>query len=129
MKRLILTLVVLTLLPFQALADCEIKSGISELPNGNYEYTKAAHICVGETVRDLKISLGQNIKLSEALGLKDLALYKANERAEIWMNMSYKLETRIETMDSMYQKQKWLYFGLGILATSAAIYGAGQLSR
>lgn len=129
MKKLILAIMVVCMLPLQALAECKWETGITKLSNGNYEYTKECHVKVGETVRDLNISLGQNLKLTEALSFKDLALTKANERADLWMNTSYKLEARIETMDSIYQRNKWLYFGLGILVASAAVYGAGQLNN
>lgn len=128
MRNLVVALMIALMLPFQAFADCDFSTGITKTEDG-YLYTKECHIKVGETVRDLEISLLQNKKLGEAITLKDLALSKANERADLWMNTSYKLEARVETMDSLYQRNKWLYFGLGILAASAAVYAAGQLNN
>lgn len=129
MRKLIIGLMVFLILPLQALADCDFSTGITSLPNGNYEYTKACHIQVGEMKRDLKIALEQNLYLTKALSLKDFALKAADNRATLWMDTSHKLEARIEIIDSLYQRDKWLYFGLGILATGAAIYGAGQLNH
>lgn len=129
MKKLICSILAVCLFSNVAMAECDWSTGIKPLSNGNYEYTKECHIKVGETVRDLKISDEQVKKLTQAISLKDLALEKANERAELWRGTSMQLEARVETMDSLYQRNKWLYFGLGVLATSAAVYAAGQLHR
>ena len=129
MKKTILALVMLSLFPFSALAECEWKTGITKLPSGTFEYSRDCHFKVGETVRDLGIAKEQYRLTTEALTLKDLAISKADARAELWMQTSYSLEKRIETLDKMNTQTKWIYFGLGVLATSAAIYGASQLSR
>lgn len=126
MKQFLIVLIAICL-SVNSFATCDFSTGITKTEQG-YLYTKECHIKVGETVRDLGIAEGQNKKLIEALSLKDFALSKANERADLWMNTSYKLEARIETMDGLYERNKWLYFGIGVLATSAAVYAAGQLS-
>lgn len=110
-----------------ALADCNFTTGITSLPNGNYEYVKPCHIKVGEIKRDLGIANTQNEMLIEAVKLKDLALTKANERAGLWMDTSFKLEARVETMDKIYNRNKIIYFGLGVLATGLAIYAVDQI--
>lgn len=129
MKQLIVYIIIVCALPLQVFAECDFSTGITLMPNGNYEYLKSCHIKVGEMKRDLGISLIQNDKLTKALEFKDIALNKSNERADLWETTSKKLESNIETMDSLYQRNKWLYFGLGVLVASAAVYGAGQLRR
>lgn len=128
MKKLILALTVVCLLPISSFADCDYTKIVSN-SDGTYQYSRELHICVGIMKRDLGIALTQKDLLYSALELKEVALTKANERADLWMQTSKKLESNIETMDSLYQRNKWLYFGLGILAASAAVYGAGQLRR
>lgn len=129
MKKLIVSLLITCFIPFQAFADCDFKTGIKPLPNGNYEYSHDCHIKVGEMKRDLDISLAQNLDLTKALNLKDLALQSANERAELWMNTSYKLQANINTMDKLYQSNKYIYFGLGVVATFAASYAIKQVTH
>lgn len=127
MNKIIAIVLVTALLPWQAMASCDWKSGISLLPDGAYRYTKECHIHVGETVRDLELMTERVELLSKAIELKDLTIAKADERADMWMKTSVSLEKRIETLDKMNAANKWLYFGLGVLATSAAIYGASKL--
>lgn len=128
MRNILVALMITCMLPLQALADCDFSTGITKVEQG-YLYTKECHIKVGEMKRDLGIAQEQNKKLTQAITLKDLAITKADERAQLWQDTSFKLEARIETMDSIYKRNKWLYFGLGILATSAAVYAAGQLNH
>lgn len=129
LNKLIISFIVVCLLPLQAFADCEWKTGISLLPDGAYRYSKECHVHVGETVRDLGIANEQVADLTKAIGLKDIALKAADDRADLWMDTSYKLQNNINAMDNLYQRNKWLYFGLGVLAASAAVYAAGQLNR
>lgn len=127
MKKLIALFLVMSMMPFQALASCDWKTGIHLLPDSNYEYSHDCHIRVGETVRDLGVAQQQVILLNQAIDLKDLTISKADERADMWMKTSQELEKRVETLDKMNTTTKWLYFGLGVLATSAALYGASKL--
>lgn len=125
-KKIALIILILTI-SVQSMANCVYSTDIRLMDDGNYSYSKPCHVKMGENVRDLKISLQQNKLLNEAITLKDLSLTKANERADLWQKTSYDLNSKIETIDSLYQRNKWLYFGLGVLATSAAVYGAGKL--
>ena len=112
-----------------AFADCDFSKGITKLPDGNYEYTKECHVHVGELVQDNDVKTQQVDKLNKALDLKDLAITKADQRTQLWMDTSLKLEDNIQKMDSLSKKNEWLYFGLGVLTTFAAGYAAAQLTR
>lgn len=108
-----------------AFAECDYSK--IQKTDGGYLYTKEIHLCVGEMKQDLEVSDAQNKKYVKALYFKDIALDKADERAELWRNTSYKLEDRMQTMDSLRKTNQWIYFGLGVLTMSAAVYAAGQL--
>lgn len=117
----------MTLFSFQSFAACEWSTGIHLLPDSNYEYSRECHVRVGETVRDLSIEIKKTELLTSAIKLKDVAISKSDERADMWMKTSQDLEKRVETLDRMNSQTKWIYFGLGFLAASAAVYGASKL--
>lgn len=129
MKKLIAILLTVLLFSTQAFAECDFKTGITPNDNGTYTYTKECHVKVGEMKQDLEIAQEQNVKLTKALDLKDLAITKADQRADLWMNTTYKLEDRINTIDNMRQTNQWVAFGLGVVTMFAASYAASQLVR
>lgn len=126
MKKLSSVLLSICLFSNIAMADCDY-SRIVRNENGTYTYTKELHLCVGEMKQDLAIAEGQNEKLRKAIELKDLTIQKADQRADMWMNTSFKMEDRINTIDKMRSTNSWLYFGLGVAAMFAATYAAGQV--
>lgn len=128
MKNFVAFIMVLLMLPFQALAECDFSTGITKTEQG-YLYTKECHIAVGQMKYDLGVKDLQIDKLNKALDLKDLALTKADQRADLWMNATFKLEDRINTIDSMRSTNNWMYFGLGVLTVFAAGYAASQVYR
>jgi len=126
MKKFLVALIVTALLPIQAFADCDFSSGITKV-EGGYLYTRECHIKVGEMKYDLGAKDLQIEKLNKALTFKDLAIDNANKRADLWMNTSFKLEDRINTIDELRSRNQWLYFGLGVLTVFAAGYAAKQI--
>lgn len=128
MKRFICTILAMTFLSNVAMAECDFSTGITKV-DGGYLYSKECHVKVGEMKLDLKISQEQNEKLTKALDLKDFAITKADQRADMWMNTTYKLEDRINTIDQMRATNQWVAFGLGALTMFAAAYAASQLQH
>ncbi|NJO48143.1 MAG: hypothetical protein HC840_00345 [Leptolyngbyaceae cyanobacterium RM2_2_4] len=128
MKKIIVALMVVCLLPLQAFAECDFGTGIAKV-EGGYLYTRECHLKVGEMKYDLGVKDLQIEKLTKALDLKDLAITKADQRADMWMNTAYKLEDRINTIDNMRQTNQWIAFGLGVVTMFAASYAASQLIR
>lgn len=128
MKKIISLIILTSFFPNFAFADCDY-SKIVNNGDGTYTYSKALHICVGEMKQDLEIANQQVAKLTKAISLKDLTITKADKRADVWMNTSFKLENRIQTIDSMSKTNDWLFFGLGIATMLAASYAAGQLNH
>lgn len=127
MKKFLIALVAMTFLSNVAFAECDFKTGITKQESGNYTYTRECHIKVGEMKQDLDISQQQNEKYVKALDLKDLALTRADQRADMWMNTSFKLEDRVNTIQEMQKTNQWVYFGLGVLSVFAAGYAAKQI--
>lgn len=127
MKKSILTFIAFTVMANISLADCDY-SKIQKV-EGGYLYTKELHLCVGEMKQDLDIANQQKEKLIKAINFKDLAIAKADQRADMWMNTSLKLEDRINKIDSIKTNNQYLYFGLGVLTMFAAGYMAGQIYK
>lgn len=129
MKKLLSTILALSLFSNVAFAECNWKTDIEVLSDGRRAYSTECHVKVGEMKRDLETANQQVVVLTKAIELKDLAYAKSNERLELWMNTTYKLEDRLNKIDSLQAKNSWLMFGLGVVVTSAAVWGAGQLRR
>lgn len=110
-------------------ADCDFSKDIQKNADGSYTYTRECHLDVGNTYKALEKRVLQVGKLEEALELKDLALIKSHERMDLWRNTTYKLEDRVNSMEEFKKRNEWLYFGLGIVVTGLAVWGAGQLDR
>ena len=128
MKLLITTILIFALTCQLAFADCDY-SKIKDNGDGTYTYSKELHICVGTMKRDLDAANTQIESYKKAITLKDLALVDSQKRTDLWMDTSFKLQDRMATIDKIENTNKIIYFGLGILVTGAAVYGASKLVR
>lgn len=129
MKKLITAILLFCTLSNVALADCDFSKGITPGPNDTFIYSGECHRKVGTLVQDNASKDKAIADLNQVITLKDLALTKADARTQLWMDTSFKMEDRLNEVDSIYKKNEWLYFALGIVVTGAAVYGAGQLVR
>lgn len=127
MKKLISSVMLACLVSTSALADCDFKTGIEKLPDGRFAYTPECHIKVGQMKQDLDTATQQVELYKKSIELKDLALGTAQTRIDLWQQTSFKLEDRVNAMEDLRSKNYVLYFGLGVLVTGLAVYGAGQL--
>lgn len=127
MRRIIIALMIVLMLPLSALAECDFTDGkgVSKV-EGGYLYTKECHTAVGQMKYDLGVSLKQVELLQKSIDFKDLAITKADQRADLWQTATFKLEDRINTIDSMRSTNNWMYFGLGVLTVFVAGYAASQ---
>ena len=127
MKKLISGILAVTMFTATtAFADCDFSKGITPTDHGTYEYTKECHISVGQMRQNYLIDEQKIATLNKALDLKDLVINKANERADLWMNTSFKLEDRVMAIDKMESSNRWIYFGLGVLTVFVAGFAARQ---
>lgn len=128
MKKLIATFLVAISLSNVAIADCDF-SKIVHNADGTMTYTKELHICVGQMKQDLESANAQLTAYKSAIDLKDLAITKANERSDLWMNTSFKLQDRMNAVDDLKSKNQLLTFFAGVVVTGLAVWGAGQLAH
>lgn len=110
-----------------AYAECNFATGITPNQDGSYTYSKECHLQVGKNVRELSLLKEENKKLRETIELKDLALVKQEERVQLWMDTTYKLEDRINNIERLQETNKFLYILMGVGLTAISVYGAGQL--
>ncbi len=127
MKKVISSLLLLCVLSNVAMADCDFSSGITPGPNKTFIYSEECHQQVGKLVQSNKTKDLQIADLNKAIELKDLALVKADERIQLWMTTTQKLEDRMTTIDDLRGKNYWMYYGLGIATGFVAVWAAGQL--
>lgn len=111
-----------------ALADCDY-SKIVHNADGTFTYSKELHLCVGQMKNDLASANSQIDDYKKAIDLKDLALTKSNQRGDLWMNSTFTLQDRMDTVESYKSKNELLYFIGGVLFTGLAVWGAGSLSH
>lgn len=114
-----------------AFADCDFTmgKGIKSLPDGGYEYTKECHVAVGQLFEDSKIKNIQLKDLGLALSAKDLALQAADQRTQLWMDTTFKLEKNINAMDAFKKTNEWVYFGIGALTVIATGFALSSVTN
>lgn len=128
MKKIIALVAALSVFSSTCFATCDW-SKITKNPDGTYVYSQALNLCVGQTVQDNSTKDKQIQDYKKAIDLKDLAITKSDARAQNWMDTSLKLEDNVQKMDSYKKQNEWIYFILGVVATSLAGITAAQLSR
>lgn len=124
--RLASSLLILAL-STNALADCDFSTGIEKLADGRYAYSVECHKKVGKMVADEKDRVEQVAKKDVQISDLGVQIDMQSRRAQLWMDTSLKLEDRVTQMEAMKSTNNWLHFGLGVLTTGIAVWGAGQL--
>ena len=120
-------LVIFSLFSNTSYAECVWNRDVKEAGDGNYIYTRECHVQVGKNNKELEIRKVQVDELNKAIDLKDLALVKQEERVHLWMDSTLKMNDKIQSYESFRVSNQALYFGLGIIFTGFAVWGAGQL--
>ncbi len=126
-KYLIILLIFISVIP-AGVSECVWSRDIKEVEEG-YLYKPSCHKKAGKLINDAKDREKQVEKLEKVIELKDLGLIKSHERINLWRDTSFKLEDRVNAMDKIKDRNKWIWFGFGILVTGGAVWGAGQLRR
>lgn len=127
MKKLISIVLLAVMFSNTAFATCDFSTGITSLPDGGYRYSKDCHVKVGEMKESLENKEKAIVEYKKAIDLKDLALITSQERTQLWMDTSFKLEERVTKIEDLRRRNDWLYFGLGALTVLASGYVAAQL--
>lgn len=129
MNKSVAIVVLFSLVGNYALADCDFSKGVVAEADGSRLYSKECHIKVGQLVQDNQTKDKQIDDLNKAITLKDLAITKSDQRTQVWMDTSLKLEDNIQKIDSLKKSNEWIYFGLGVLSTFAAGMAAASLTN
>lgn len=107
---------------------CDFKSDVKKT-EGGYIYTTACHVLIGKKLEELDIRIKQVEELNKAVELKDLALRKSEERNVLWMDTAYKANERLNQYEAARSMNGWIHFGLGVVTTSLAVWGASSLIK
>ena len=127
MKNLMSMIVTLTMISSSVFAaDCTWSLGTKKV-EGGYLYTDACHNRVGITLRDNDDYKIEVEALRKTIDTQKLVIDKADERTILWRNESYEQFDRLQKQQAASEYNKVLWFVLGVVVTSAAVYGAGQL--
>jgi hypothetical protein len=118
---------ILSLASQSAFAECNWARDIKKNADGTRTYTEECHILVGKTVEELDIRREQVETLKKTVELKDLAIIKLEERNQLWMDTSIKMNDRLNSYESMKSTNQLLMFGAGVVSTVLAVWAAGQL--
>lgn len=118
------TLVVLLLVPYMVLANCQW-STVKKV-DGGYLYNKECHIKVGELIIRYDLKSKQLAKTEELLAVTNHEAEIWKNEAAIWRNSSHKLAEELNKQRTANHIYTWVYFGLGIVTTSAVFWIANQ---
>jgi len=127
MRNLLISLLIVVILPLKTFAACDFANDIKANPDNTYTYTKDCHIEVGKRVKKLGITEQQVVELEKVIELKDLALVKQKERADLWMDTSMKINDKLQSYESAARSSDWIHFGLGVGVTILSAWAVGQL--
>lgn len=116
----------MALLCQNAIAACNPRD-IKEQANGTFVYPVECHVEFGRLIQVEKERKKQIEHLKESIKLKDLAIDTSNARIQNWQTATYKVEDRLLKIERNNDRMKWVYFGLGIIVMSGAVYTAKQL--
>lgn len=128
-KIIILLCVYFIFIPDSVYADCNPATDIKENANGTFTYSLECHIEFGEIREKLELAVEETKQLRKTIELKDLALTQYKENANLWRDTSFDLERRLTTMERLQTTDRWIHFGLGVLATGLSVWAAEQVYR
>lgn len=116
-------------LPSLAFGSCDFANDIKLMSDGNYSYTKDCHVEVGKRIKKLDLATQEIDELNKTIELKDLALVKQKERADLWMDTSFKMNDKLQSYEAASSRSAWVQFGLGVGVTILSVWAAGQLVK
>jgi hypothetical protein len=120
-------ILLISLFCFQAMGECDFST--IEKKDNVYIYSKDCHLKVGELYKEEKLRQEQVKELKKSIELKDLALTVADTRVMKWRDESYKQNEALNKAASASKLNDWAFFGLGIVVSGFAVWGAGQLTK
>jgi hypothetical protein len=110
-------------------ASCDWSKDVSKNADGSYTYSKQCHLEVGSSLEELDLRRRQVGELNRTVELKDLAIKYSEERTQLWMDSTLKMNDRLNQYEASRSREPWLYFGIGVAATVLSVWAAGQISK
>ncbi len=122
MNKFYKIVLLVAMLPSLCFGDCDWSLGIKPLADGNYEYSKVCHEQVGTLTQQIT-------DLNKAIDLKNEALKASDERTQLWMDTSFKMEDKLQKVETLQKSNDWLYFGLGALTIILTGFATASLTH
>lgn len=135
MKNLLSIFLVLLLLAPQSALALECKHEVSLLEEGQkapctgFLFSPDAEKKASQAVDDVKYYKDLSEMYQKRTDLANKELQVMDERLKLYMNTTTELAQEVNRKERQDFWQRTLYFGLGILVTSIAVYGASQLNK
>lgn len=110
-------------------ASCDYDKDIVENADGTFTYSAECHMEFGKTLDERDALLEELAALNETIEFKDEAIARLEERNQLWMETSDKLQDRVNAMETVTTWNKTGHFLLGVGATVLSVWAAGQLAK
>lgn len=101
------------LIPFVAMTQCDWSTVRTQ--NGGFLYSNECHVAIGNLVLKYEIAEQQIVEYEALVTAQDKKIQVLTESRDMWKKAT-------ENAWGKYDVAKWIYFGAGVLSTSAIIY-------
>lgn len=110
-----------------ALASCNWSEDVKKNQDGSFSYSRGCHLEVGASLEELDLRRRQVDELKKSVELKDLAISYSEQRTQLWIDSSTKMNERLNQYEATRSNSGWIYFGVGVAVTVLSVWAAGQL--
>lgn len=110
-----------------SVAACNWATDVSKNADGSFTYSRGCHLEVGASLEELDLRRKQVTELNKSVELKDLALKYSEERTQLWIESSSKMNERLNQYEASRGNQGWLFFGIGVATAVLSVWAAGQI--
>jgi hypothetical protein len=109
------------------LASCNWSEDVRKNQDGSFSYSRGCHVEVGASLEELDLRRRQVDELKKSVELKDLAISYSEQRTQLWIDSSIKMNERLNQHEATRANSGWIYFGVGVAVTVLSVWAAGQL--
>jgi len=102
---------------------CNYSKDITRNDDGSYRYTRLCHISIGKSLTELDLTTEKVTLLEKKLDETYKVLDLEARRAEMWTTVA----KDYESLANKLEKERYLWFGGGVLLTVLSVYLAGQV--
>lgn len=117
----------MSLISNMAFASCNWSEDVKKNQDGSFSYSRGCHLEVGASLEELDLRRRQVEELKKSVELKDLAISYSEQRTQLWIDSSTKMNERLNQYEAARANAGWVYFGVGVAVTVLSVWAAGQL--